>query len=128
DLLAPLWVYLAALLMAPVERAVQDGFKRKARAHLRSRTDLTIVAITGSYGKTSTKFIVEEILSQRFNVLATPSSYNTPMGVCIVINEMLRPEHQVLILEMGIRHPGDMRELCEIAQPDVSVVTSVGIA
>ncbi|MEX1054712.1 MAG: UDP-N-acetylmuramoyl-tripeptide--D-alanyl-D-alanine ligase, partial [Rhodothermales bacterium] len=51
-----------------------------------------------------------------------------PMGICLVVNNMLKPEHQVLILEMGIRHRGDMRELCDIARPDLAVVTSVGIA
>lgn len=128
DFLAPFWVYVASLAMKPVESSIQAGFKRNARERLASRPELKIVSITGSYGKTSTKFIIDEILSQRFNVLASPSSYNTPMGLCIVINEMLKPEHQVLVLEMGIRHPGDMDELCRIARPDVGVVTSVGVA
>ncbi len=128
DFFAPFWVYLASLAMKPVESSIQAGFKRDARTRLASRPELKIVSITGSYGKTSTKFIIDEILSQRFNVLASPSSYNTPMGLCIVINEMLKPEHQVLVLEMGIRHPGDMDELCRIARPDVGVVTSVGVA
>lgn len=128
DLLAPLWVLLAALLVKPVETSIQEGFKRRARRRLRSRPDVRIVGITGSYGKTSTKFIIDEILRQRYNVLASPASYNTPMGLCIVINEMMKPEHQVLVLEMGIRHHGDMHELCAIAHPDIAVVTSVGMA
>ena len=128
DLLAPLWVLLAAHLIKPVETSIQEGFKRRARRRLRSRPDLRIIGITGSYGKTSTKFIIDEILRQRYNVLASPASYNTPMGLCIVINEMMKPEHQVLVLEMGIRHHGDMHELCAIVQPDVGVVTSVGMA
>src|SRR5690606_41827035 len=109
-------------------RSIQSGFKRRARMRLAERPDLTIVSITGSYGKTSTKFIVAEILRQRFNVLASPSSYNTPMGLCIVINEMLQPEHQVLVLEMGVRHPGDMAELGSIARPDIGAVTTIGLA
>ncbi|MFB6098441.1 MAG: UDP-N-acetylmuramoyl-tripeptide--D-alanyl-D-alanine ligase, partial [Salinibacter sp.] len=86
------------------------------------------VGITGSYGKTSTKFILAELLRQKYNVYATPSSYNTPMGLCLAVNEHLKPEHQVLVLEYGIRYPGDMDELCDIAKPDVSVVTTVGVA
>lgn len=128
DFLAPLWVIFASFILKPVEFGIQEGFKRQARRRIARRPDLTIIGITGSYGKTSTKFILKEILQQRYNVLATPGSYNTPMGLCIVINEMLKPEHQVLILEMGIRHRGDMRELCGIARPDMAVVTSVGIA
>lgn len=128
DLWCPLWVLLAAWLMKPVETSIQNGYKRQARKHLKRRPDLHTLAITGSYGKTSVKFIIDEILKQRFNALATPGSYNTPMGICIVVNNKLRPEHQMLVLEMGIRHPGDMRELCEIAQPDTAVVTSIGVA
>ncbi|WP_072715721.1 UDP-N-acetylmuramoyl-tripeptide--D-alanyl-D-alanine ligase [Rhodothermus profundi] len=126
DLGAPLWVLVAGWLLWPVERAIQEGFKRKARRKLAAHPDLTIIGITGSYGKTSTKFILAEILRLRYQVLATPGSYNTPMGICKVINEQLRPEHQVLVLEMGIRHPGDIQELCAIARPDIGVVTTVG--
>ncbi len=128
DFGAPLWVMLAAYLMKPVERAIQNGFKRQAHAHLLSRPDLTVIAITGSYGKTSVKFILAEVLRQRFNVLATPASYNTPMGICIVVNNRLKPEHQMLVLEMGARYTGDIKELCELAPPDIGIVTSIGVA
>ncbi|PEN13352.1 Mur ligase [Longibacter salinarum] len=128
DLAAPIWVAMAAGLMTPVETSIQEGYKRQARAKLQERSDLHVIGITGSYGKTSTKFILAELLRQKFNVLATPSSYNTPMGICIVVNNKLRPEHQVLVLEYGIRYPGDIEELTDIARPDTSVVTTIGIA
>ncbi|MCS3631667.1 UDP-N-acetylmuramoyl-tripeptide--D-alanyl-D-alanine ligase [Salinibacter ruber] len=128
DLGAPLWVALGAALMYPVETAIQRGFKRQARRRLQTRSDLSVVGITGSYGKTSTKFIVAELLRQKYNVYATPSSYNTPMGLCLAVNEHLKPEHQVLVLEYGIRYPGDMDELCDIAEPNASVVTTIGVA
>jgi UDP-N-acetylmuramoyl-tripeptide--D-alanyl-D-alanine ligase len=128
DLSAPISVLMASLLMTPVEYLVREGFKRSARARLAARPDLTIVAVTGSYGKTSVKFAVAEVLGQRFQVLATPGSFNTPMGICKVINNDLRDHHQVLILEMGIRHPGDIAELCAIARPHYAIVTGVGIA
>lgn len=128
DLLAPAWVAIALSALRPVEATIQEGFKRRARARLAARPDLVVVAITGSYGKTSVKFAAAEMLGQRYNVLATPGSFNTPMGVCKVINEQLKPEHQVLVLEMGIRHPGDIAELCAIARPHVAVITSIGVA
>ena len=128
DLCAPLLVYIAALAMIPVERQVQEGYKRQARRKLSGMDGLITVGITGSYGKTSVKFIVAEILKQRFNTLATPGSYNTPMGICIVVNNHLTPAHQVLVLEMGMRYRGDIRELCGIARPDISIVTDVGVA
>ena len=128
DLLAPLWVYLTTLVMLPVEKSVQNGYKVAARKKLATRPELVKIGITGSYGKTSVKFIVAEILNQRYNVLATPGSYNTPMGICIVVNNHLKAEHQVLVLEMGMRYRGDIRELCAIACPDIAVVTEVGVA
>ena len=128
DLAAPLWVYLATLIMHPVERSIQNGYKKQTRKKLAGMPKLVKVGITGSYGKTSVKFIVAEILRQRFNVLATPGSYNTPMGICIVVNNHLKPDHQVLVLEMGMRYRGDIRELCAIARPDISIVTDVGVA
>lgn len=128
DLGAPLWVALGAAFMYPAETAIQRGFKREARQTLRERQNLSVIGITGSYGKTSTKFILAELLRQKYNVYATPSSYNTPMGLCLAINEHLRPEHQVLVLEYGVRYPGDIDELCDIAQPDTSIVTTIGVA
>ena len=128
DLGAPLWVALGGAIAQPVENMIQEGFKRRARERLRERPDLTVIGITGSYGKTSTKFIVAELLRQRYNVYATPSSYNTPMGLCIALNEHMKPEHQMMVLEYGIRYPGDMDELCDIAQPAVGVVTTIGVA
>ncbi len=128
DLGAPLFVLLAAWLMIPAEAFIQHGFKRQARQKLASMPHLTVIGITGSYGKTSVKFIVAEILRQRYHVLATPGSYNTPMGICLVVNNRLKPEHQVLVLEMGMRYRGDIRELCAIAPPDLAIVTDVGPA
>ncbi len=128
DFLAPGWVLVAAGVMAPVERCVREGFKRQARRRLARRPDLKIVAVTGSYGKTSVKAITGDLLGLRRQTLITPGSYNTPMGLCLVVNTMLRPEHQALALEMGIRHPGDMDELCDIVRPHIGVVTTIGIA
>ncbi|MFK7845520.1 MAG: Mur ligase family protein [Rhodothermales bacterium] len=128
DFGAPLAVLLAAWLMQPVEKSIQNGFKKQARSKLKERPDLITIGITGSYGKTSVKFILAEILRQRFNVLATPGSYNTPMGICIVVNNKLKTEHQVLVLEMGMRYRGDIKELCDIAKPALALVTDVGVA
>ncbi len=128
DFFAPFMVAWAGILVEPLEAFFRAVFKRRARRTLRSHKDLTVVGITGSYGKTSVKFIVREILGQRFQVLATPGSYNTPMGLCKVINNDLRSHHQVFVAEMGLRHPGDIAELCDLVQPDIGVITNVGVA
>lgn len=122
----PLWVALAALLVQPLEARVNRGFFRDAQRVLRERPELIRVGITGSYGKTSSKFLLATLLSERYSVLATPASYNTPMGVTRVIREQLKPEHQVFIAEMGARHVGDIREMCELVRPTIGLLTSVG--
>ncbi|HKJ32738.1 MAG TPA: UDP-N-acetylmuramoyl-tripeptide--D-alanyl-D-alanine ligase [Balneolales bacterium] len=128
DILLPFWLIAAATLLQPLETHFQEGFKKLARKKIASMPDLTVIGITGSYGKTSTKFMIRDLLKERYNVCTTPGSYNTPMGICKVINNDLQANHQVLILEMGARYEGNIKELCDIAQPDISVVTNVGIA
>ena len=128
DLSIPLYLKLAAWLLKPVENRIQEGFKRQARSRLAQMPDLKVIAITGSYGKTSTKMLLDALLRERYHVCSTPGSYNTPMGICKVINNDLEPSHQILILEMGARYEGNILELCRIARPDVSVITNVGKA
>lgn len=124
----PFLLFIAARMMAPVERRVHQHFINEARRKLARMPDLTVVAITGSYGKTSTKFMIRDLLKERMSVCSTPGSYNTPMGICKVINNNLEAHHQVLVLEMGARYEGNIDELCDIAEPDIAVVTNVGIA
>jgi len=128
DILIPLFLLLSAYLMKPVEKKIQNGFKKQARKKLASLPHLKVIAITGSYGKTSTKFLMDAFLKERVRVCVTPGSYNTPMGICKVINNDLDAHHQVLILEMGARYRGNIKELCDIARPDISVITNVGIS
>ena len=125
-LFLPLWVTLAALLALPVEKLIYELYFRDARRKLLASDRLIRIGITGSYGKTSTKFILAEMLGQKYNVLATPASFNTPMGVTGIIRSRLTPAHQVFIAEMGARHRHDIRELCRLVHPTVGVLTSVG--
>lgn len=122
----PVWVLLAALVAWPAERFVYELYFRDARRVLKERGDLTVIGITGSYGKTSVKFYLQTLLSQRYNVLCTRDSRNTPMGVSTSIRSDLTPAHNVFIAEMGARHRGDIRELCRLVHPSVGILTSVG--
>ncbi len=122
----PYLALAAGYLMQPVEKRVNAYFFNDARRKLEARSDLIKIGITGSYGKTSTKFILAAILSEKYSVLATPSSFNTPMGLTRVIRENLEPFHQVFVAEMGARHVGDIKELCDLVRPKYGVLTSVG--
>ncbi|MFH5884135.1 UDP-N-acetylmuramoyl-tripeptide--D-alanyl-D-alanine ligase [Halalkalibaculum sp. DA3122] len=128
DALMPFLVFPAAMLTAPIEKRVHQYYIDLARKKAASMPELAVIGITGSYGKTSTKFMIRDLLEERYSVCSTPGSYNTPMGICKVINNDLEAHHQILILEMGARYEGNIDELCDIVQPDIAVVTNVGIA
>lgn len=125
-LLAPFHILLANWINTPMENAVKKHYFNDAKRKLAERDDLIKVGITGSFGKTSTKFILGTLLSEKYHTLVPPSSYNTPMGLTRVIREQLKPEHQVFLAEMGAKHVGDIAELVELVKPKYGIVTSVG--
>ncbi len=116
----------SAAIMKPIEKAITQGFINDAKQILKSHKTLKVIGVTGSYGKTSLKFILSRILSEKFNVLATPQSFNTPLGVVRTVREKLRPQTEIFVCEMGAKNVGDIKEICDIANPDLAVITSVG--
>ena len=120
------WTWLANTINTPMEKAIAGGYVKDARRRLEERPDLTVIGITGSYGKTSTKTFLQALLAVRYNVLMTPESYNTTMGVVRTIRERLTPSHQIFIAEMGAKNPGDIREICELVHPTYGILTSIG--
>ena len=121
-----IFVYIVALINTPIENNINNNFCKKATKTLKSIPDFKVVGITGSYGKTSTKYIINTILSQKYNSLMTPESYNTTMGVVKTINDKLKPIHQLFVCEMGAKYKGDIKEICDIVHPDFGVVTAIG--
>ncbi len=119
-------VLCANMFASPVEKSVQRWYFNDAKRKLAQRNDLIRIGITGSYGKTSCKFILGTILSEKYNVLVPPSSFNTPMGLTRVVREQMKPAHEVFIAEMGARNQGDILELCELVHPTYGLITSVG--
>lgn len=121
-----LFTFGANTVNAPVEKAIAGRYVRDAKRRLNQLPGLTVIGVTGSYGKTSTKTCLQALLSVRYNVLMTPESYNTTMGVVRTIRERLRPSHQIFIAEMGAKNPGDIQEICDLVSPTYGVITSVG--
>jgi len=122
----PYMMVLANICIAPVEKQVFKFYYNKAYNKVRTFDKLHIVGITGSYGKTSTKFIMAEILEQKFKVMKTPESYNTPMGISKVINNMLNDDYEAFVVEMGARQMGDIQEVARLVNPHIGVLTSIG--
>lgn len=119
-------VLLANLCNVPIENAVKQYYIKDAKRLLKACPDLKIIGITGSYGKTSVKYYLHTLLSAGFDVLMTPESYNTPMGVVKTIREGLRATHEIFLCEMGARHVGDIKEICDIVHPQIGIITSLG--
>ena len=126
SIISYVFVYIVALITTPIEGAINKGFCRKASNKLKEIPDFKVLGITGSFGKTSTKYVINTILSQKYNCLMTPASYNTTMGVVRTINEELKPIHNCFICEMGAKYIGDIKEICDIVHPDFAVITAVG--
>ena len=104
------------------EKALRD-----IAAFYRSQLDIKVVGITGSVGKTSTKETIASVLSQKYNVLKTEGNFNNGIGLPLTIFN-LTEEHEVAVLEMGIDHFGEMHELASVSQPDICVITNIGLA
>ncbi|MDE7154352.1 MAG: UDP-N-acetylmuramoyl-tripeptide--D-alanyl-D-alanine ligase [Muribaculaceae bacterium] len=123
---SPLYIIIANLLLTPVEKAINRKYYNQAVDILRGMPDMKIIGITGSYGKTSTKHYLHRILSEQFDTLMTPGSFNTPMGVIRTIREHLKPYNEVFIVEMGAKQPGDIKEICDLVKPQMGIITAVG--
>ena len=107
-------VMVADVILMPVEYMIRQRYINDAKRILRSMPDLRIIGVTGSYGKTSTKHYLQRILSEEYDTLITPGSFNTPMGVVRTIREQLKPYNQIFICEMGAKQVGDILSLIHI--------------
>ncbi len=125
--LSPYLSLAANFINKPVEKGINRRYTNDAKRILSEcRPNLKVIGITGSYGKTSVKYYLTSLLKAKYNVLMTPESYNTPMGVVKTIRGSLRSTHEIFVCEMGARWEGDIKELCDIVNPDHGVITSVG--
>ncbi|MEG1662657.1 MAG: Mur ligase family protein, partial [Clostridia bacterium] len=106
------------------ERLNNLRYEMRASRELTKNKNLIKIGITGSYGKTSVKNILAEMLKKDFNVLATPSSFNTPMGIAKTVKS-LDATHEVFIAEMGARHTGDIKKLMKIVKPTHTILTGI---
>lgn len=121
-------VYLSNILNIPVEKIVFLSYRCKALKKLRDMSNLEVIGITGSYGKTSCKNVLNEILSVRFNPLASPQNYNTQYGLIITINNYINKFNDFFIAEMGAFKVGRIKLLCNLVKPKYGIITSIGTA
>ncbi len=119
-------IVFSNLVAAPVETLINQWYVNDAKKKIGSYSNLIKIGVTGSYGKTSVKHFLYSILAEKYNVLMTPGSYNTTLGVVRTIREQLQATHEVFIIEMGAKKKGDIKEICEIVKPHYSILTAIG--
>lgn len=120
----PIIVDVALAALGPVETRLGDRWVAKAASRLRS-SGAKVVAITGSYGKTTTKQYVAHLISEAFRTVASPASFNNRMGLARAINEHLTPGTEVFVAEMGTYGPGEIAALCEWVRPDIAAIVAI---
>lgn len=97
-----------------------------AKLH-RERCNATIIGITGTNGKTTTKELVASVLSQKYNIIYTQGNFNNHLGVPLTLLQ-IKPETEIAVVEMGANHPKEIELLCSLAQPDFGIITNIGKA
>ena len=111
-----------------LEKYVYHHFKSMAVKKLKSMPNLKVIGITGSYGKTSSKNILADILNIKYATLPTPRNLNTPYGLIITINNHLDKFTDIFIAEMGAYVRGEIKELCDLVHPKYGILTRIGTA
>jgi UDP-N-acetylmuramoyl-tripeptide--D-alanyl-D-alanine ligase len=119
---------ISVMLLYPLDYVFKKLLISKAQNKIKSLKDLKIIAIAGSYGKTTFKEILYTILSEKYNVLKTPDSVNTPVAISRLILSSLDDKYDYFIVEMGEYYKGDIKNLCMITLPDISVITGINEA
>ena len=121
-------VFIAKIINTPIEKGVYIYYKTKAQNKLKSMPNLKIIGITGSYGKTSSKNILGDILNIKYNALPTPRNLNTYNGLIMTVNNNMDKFTDIFIAEMGAYVKGEIAGLCKLVKPKYGILTTIGTA
>lgn len=121
-------VLLANIINMPIEALDRLKYKTRAIRKLKSMPNMKVIGITGSYGKTSSKNILSDILNIKYNALPTPKNFNTPLGIIRTINNDLDKFSDLFIAEMGAFKKSEIKELCDLVHPTYGILTKIGTA
>ncbi len=124
--LVPFLILLSNLINKPIEKAINKKFYNDAKNILQNHKDLKVIGITGSFGKTSVKHFLTTLLESEYETLMSPGNFNTTMGAIRTVREYLKPTHQVFVCEMGAKQSNDIKEICDLVNPDMAIITSIG--
>ncbi|MFA5072115.1 MAG: UDP-N-acetylmuramoyl-tripeptide--D-alanyl-D-alanine ligase [Candidatus Pacearchaeota archaeon] len=125
DILTPLIVSFIILLFQPITVFMRNRIIKRAMKKREALENILVIGITGSYGKSSTKEFLKEILSAEFKVVSTEKNENSEIGISQCILNHLNDEYEIFICEMGAYNRGGIKLLCDIAKPKIGILTGI---
>lgn len=120
-----IFLVITALVIKPLEQLIKKKIVWQAKQKLKKFPNLKVIGISGSFGKTSTKEFLYQMLSSKFKVLKTPGNINTTLGIAYLILTDLSPEIEIFIVEMGAYKRGDIKEICQLVKPQIGILTAL---
>lgn len=121
----PLFLIIAQFILTPFENYQKQKILTVAKQKLSRLKELKVVAITGSFGKTSTKDILYTLLWKKYYVVKTPKSFNTPLGIAQTVLENIKNNTQIFIAEAGAYKQGEIAKIAKLIEPSIGVITAV---
>jgi len=126
DLLVPIWVMVLVFITSPIAKISRLRIINKARNIIAGRGDnLRIIGITGSYGKTTTKELIYEILSKKYKTEKTLENRNTAVGIAQSIISQIKPDTEIFVAEMGSYKTGEIKEATKVVPLDIALITAL---
>ena len=124
-MMVPLIIDAALAVLSPVEKSISERYVDRAARRLRD-VDPCVIAVTGSYGKTTTKEYIKHLLGMSRSVLASPASFNNQAGLSRTVNELLTLGTDIFVAEVGTYKPGEIRKICHWLKPNIGIITAIG--
>lgn len=125
NILNPLVVLASNFFNKPIEKKIRNGFINEAKEKI-NKYPGEVIALTGSYGKTTTKNYLNTLLSESYYTYPTPASFNSTMGITISIRENLKNIHDMFLVELGAKENNDLDDVMEITKPNIAILSSIG--
>ncbi|VVA44400.1 UDP-N-acetylmuramoyl-tripeptide-D-alanyl-D-alanine ligase [Candidatus Roizmanbacteria bacterium] len=123
-----IFLIIINVLLYPVDAFIKELIIFSAKNKIKKFKNLKIIGVAGSYGKTGMKDLTATVLEEKYQVVKTPESVNTPVGIARTILNEVNEQTEILIIEMGEYYPGDIKNICSISPPQIGVVTGINEA
>ncbi|MBI5122922.1 UDP-N-acetylmuramoyl-tripeptide--D-alanyl-D-alanine ligase [Candidatus Roizmanbacteria bacterium] len=123
-----IFLIIIDILFFPVDFFVKELLVFLAKNKLKKLNNIQVIGIAGSYGKTGMKDLIATVLEEKYQVVKTPESVNTPVGIAKLILKEVNEKTEILVVEMGEYYPGDIKNICSIAPPQIGVITGINEA